>query len=325
MPKLKVVIVDYYYEHIEAERREIARLGAVLEDYHCKTEDEIIAVAKDADAVIVQFAPVTRRVVESLEKCRIIVRYAIGVDNIDVPSATERGIWVCNVPDYGVDEVSSHAVLLLLACARKLPILSRDVRQGNWNYNVAKPVHRIAGNVLGLVGLGRIPSLVARKMRGFDVETIAFDPYVTPESAAELGVRLVDMDTLLRDSDYVSVHCPLNDQTRHMFGREQFKRMKSSAVFVNTARGGVVNEKELAEALRAGEIAAAGLDVCEWEPIAPDSPLLQMDNVVVTPHVAWYSVEAIQSLQQKAAEEVVRVLSGAPPLNPVNSPQTSAF
>ena len=133
------------------------------------------------------------------------------------------------------------------------------------------------------------------------------------------------MDTLLRDSDYVSVHCPLNDQTRHMFGREQFKRMKSSAVFVNTARGGVVNEKELAEALRAGEIAAAGLDVCEWEPIAPDSPLLQVDNVIVTPHVAWYSVEAIQSLQQKAAEEVVRVLSGAPPLNPVNSPQTSAF
>ena len=160
MTELKVVIADYYYEDLAEEKREIAKIGAWLEDYHCKTEDEVVAVARDADAVIVQFAQITRRVVESLERCRVIVRYAIGVDNIDIQAATDRNIWVCNVPDYGIDEVSNQAILLLLACARKLPVLARDVRRGNWSYTVAKPMHRLAGKVLGLVGLGRIPGVL---------------------------------------------------------------------------------------------------------------------------------------------------------------------
>lgn len=318
MPKSKIVIADYYYEHLEAEKKEIARLDAILEDYHCSTEEEVIAVAKDADALVVQFAPITRHVINHLEKCRLIVRYAIGVDNIDVQAATEKNIWVCNVPDYSLDEVSNQAIVLLLACAKKLPLLARDVRKGNWDYTVAKPLYRVSGKTLGLVGLGRIPSLVAHKMRGFGVDVIAHDPYVSPETAAALDVRLVDFDTLLRESDYLSVHCPLNDATRHMFGRKQFAKMKNSAIFINTARGGIVCEKDLIAALQNGDIAAAGLDVCEQEPIARDNPLLAMDNVIVTPHIAWYSVEAIQSLQQKVGEEVVRVLSGEKPRNPVN-------
>lgn len=318
MSEFKVVIVDYYYETLDEERKEIGKLDATLEDYHCKTEDEVIEKAHGADAIIVQFAPITRRVIESLDKCKLIVRYAIGVDNIDVKAATEKGIWVANVPDYGIDEVSNQTILLLLACARKLFPLVTDVRKGNWNYTIAKPVHRIDGSVLGLVGLGRIPSLIAAKMRPFGVRILACDPFVKPEAAAEVGVELVAFDTLLEQSDFVSVHCPLNDQTRGMFGCEQFRKMKKSAFFINTSRGGTVNEVELIEALRTGAIAGAGLDVCEQEPVVPDNPLLTMDNVIVTPHVAWYSVEAVKSLQQKVAQEVVRVLSGNLPLNPVN-------
>jgi D-3-phosphoglycerate dehydrogenase len=321
MGKYKVVITDYVYEHIELERREIARLGAVLADYQCRTEEEVIGAARDADAVIVQFAPVTRRVIENLERCKVIVRYAIGVDNIDVAAAAERGIVVCNVPDYGVDEVSNHAVLLLLACSRKLVQVVAGTRRGVWDYTVAKPVYRLAGQTLGLIGLGRIPSLVATKMAGFGLNIIVYDPYADSERAKELGVERVDLETLLKTSDLISVHCPLNDFTRRMFGIEQFRMMKKTAFFVNTARGGVVAEPDLVQALREGEIAGAAIDVAEKEPMAPDNPLLAMDNVIVTPHLAWYSVEAIASLQQKAAAEVVRVLSGKAPLNPVNAPK----
>lgn len=324
MARFKVVIADTYYEDIDAETRELAKIDAAIEEHHCKTEDEVIAVARDADAVILQYAPITRRVIESLERCRVIVIYAIGYNNIDVKAAAERGIYVCNVPDYSLDEVSNMAALLILACARKLLPLAASVRRGVWDYTLAKPVFRMRGQTLGLVGMGRIPSLLARKMAGFGLNLIAFDPYVPPAAAAELGVTLVDFDTLLRESDYVSAHCPLTETTRHMFGRDQFRLMKPSAFFINTARGGIVNEPDLVAALRAGDIAGAGLDVLEREPIAPDNPLLDMDNVVVTPHIAWYSIEAIQTLQLAVAQEVARVLSGEKPKNPVNAPIRTA-
>ena len=320
MNKPKVVITDYYYESIHQEAAVMAEIGAELLDYHCQTEDEVIAVAADCDALICQFAPITRKVIESLEKCKVIVRYAIGVDNIDVAAAEEHGIYVCNVPDYGIDEVSNHAIALLLDCAKKLTYLAGQVKQGNCSYTIVKPLFRMEGKTLGLMGFGRIPRLVAKKMAGFGVHIIAYDPMMNEELARELGVTPVSFDQLLRESDYLSVHCPLTADTHHLFNEAAFRAMKPTAIFINTARGAVVNEEDLIHALEQGEIAMAGIDVTETEPIPVDHRLLKLDNAVVTPHAAWYSEEAVQSLQLKAAQEAARVLKGQPPLNPVNHP-----
>ena len=318
----KVVISDYYYENLDLERQVLSEIqDTELFDYHCKTEDEVIEAAGDADVLIVQFSPVTRYVIEGLKRCRLIVRYAIGVDNIDVEAASVHGIYVANVPDYSLDEVSNHAIALLMACAKKLPALAASVKEGKWGYSLIKPLYRMEGQVLGLAGLGRIPALVARKMSGFGMRIIAYDPYIPEETAAKLGVDLVDFETLLSESDYLSVHCPLGPETRHLFDYDKFKKMKKTSFIINTARGGVICEKDMIRALREGEIAGAGLDVCEKEPIEPDNPLLQMENVIITPHVAWYSEEAVKSLQKKVAEEAARVLRGEKPLHPVNQPK----
>lgn len=321
MSKAKAVIVDYYYEDIQQEREVLDSLDVELLDFHCSTEEEVVSVAADCDALICQFAPITRWVIERLERCKIIVRYAIGVDNIDVNAAEEHGIFVCNVPDYGIDEVSNQAIALLLDCAKKLTYLAGQVKQGNCSYTCVKPLHRMEGKTLGLVGFGRIPRAVARKMGGFGLDLIAYDPLINQEAAEELRVRPVSLEELLERSDYISVHCPLTEETRHMFDRDAFSKMKPTAIFINTARGGVVKEEDLVWALEHNVISMAGLDVTETEPIPADHPLLKLDNAVVTPHAAWYSEEAVKSLQRKAAEEVARVLSGKPPRNPVNHPQ----
>lgn len=320
MSKPKIVITDCYYETLVHEKEEAAKIGAILENYHVKTEDEAIAVAKDADAVICQFAPITRRVIESLDKCKVIVRYAIGVDNIDVQAAAEHGIYVCNVPDYSIDEVSNHTIALLMACARKLKIADQSVRSGRWSYTDLIPLYRMAGKTLGLVGLGRIPSAVATKMKNFGLQMVAYDPYQTDDYAKALGVTLVTLDELLETSDFICLHCPLNESTRHLIDSAAFEKMKPTAILVNAARGAVVCEDALIEALRSGKIAMAGVDVCEKEPIDKESELLKLPNAIVTPHVAWYSIEAVESLQQKVAQEAVRVLSGEKPLHPVNKP-----
>ena len=317
MSKFKVVICDYYYESLQQEKQVFSQLDIDLRDYHCKTEEEVIAVASDCDALICQFAPITRRVIENLKNCRVIVRYAIGVDNIDLKAAEEHGIYVCNVPDYSVDEVSNHAIALLLDCAKKLTYLANQVKQGHSSYTVVKPLYRIAGKTLGLVGFGRIPRLVA----GFDVEILTYDPMVNEAAAKALGVTPVSLEELLQRSDYISVHCPLMDSTRHMFNKESFQKMKPTAIFVNTARGGVVKEEDLVWALENGVIAMAGLDVTETEPVSVDNPLLKLPNAVVTPHAAWYSEEAVETLQRMVAEEVVRALKGEPLRSPVNHPK----
>lgn len=321
MSKFKVVICDYYYESLQQEKQVFSQLDIDLRDYHCKTEEEVIAVASDCDALICQFAPITRRVIESLKNCRVIVRYAIGVDNIDLKAAEDHGIYVCNVPDYSVDEVSNQAIALLLDCAKKLTYLANQVKQGNSSYTVVKPLYRIAGKTLGLVGFGRIPQLVAKKMAGFGVDIITYDPYVNETAAEALNVTPVSLEELLQRSDYISVHCPLMDSTRHMFNKEAFQKMKPTAIFVNTARGGVVKEEDLVWALENGIIAMAGLDVTETEPVSVDNPLLKLPNAVVTPHAAWYSEEAVETLQRMVAEEVVRALKGEPLRSPVNHPK----
>lgn len=317
----KVVISDYYYESLAQEEKILSGIGAEIFAHHCTTEDEVISAAEDCDALICQFAPITGRVIRALRRCRVIVRYAIGVDNIDVKAAEECGITVCNVPDYSIDEVSNHAIALLLDCAKKLTFVAGQVKRGRTGYGAVKPLFRMEGRVLGLMGFGRIPRMVARKMSGFGLRMIAYDPMMDAAAARELGVTPVGFQQLLEESDYLSVHCPLTDETRHLFDRRAFERMKPSAIFINTARGAIVKEEDLIEALKDGRIAMAGLDVTETEPIPADHPLLQMDNALVTPHVAWYSEEAMLSLQRKAAEEVAGVLTGKPPRHPVNRPQ----
>lgn len=316
--QLKVVITDYEYPSIDTEREVITGAGHELVAHQANTEDALIAATCDADAVIVQYASITRAVIERLKHCRMIIKYGIGVNNIDVDAATEHRVYVCNVPDYGLDEVSNHAIAMLLSCARKLSAADRGMKNGVWGNSCIRPVTRLAGCTLGLVGFGALGQLVAKKMRGFDLRIIAFDPYLDQKRADELGVRGVDFETLCRESDFISVHCPLNKHTQHLFNKSAFQQMKQTAYFINTSRGGVVCENDLIEALAAGKIAGAGLDVYEVEPLSRKSKLLEFPNVITTGHLAWYSDQAISTLQLKVAEEVVNVLAGNKPFHPCN-------
>lgn len=315
----KVVITDYEYPNIDSERRIVAEADFELADYQVKTEAELMDATRDADVVIVQYATASRRVIENMTRCKAIIKYGIGVNNIDAEAASERGIYVCNVPDYGLDEVSNHAIAMLLALARKLPLADRNLRNGVWGAAALKPIMRLSECTLGLVGFGALGKLVARKMAAFGVAIVVFDPFLDSAAAQALGVEAVTIDELCRRSDFVSVHCPLTPETHHLFNRDRLKLMKPSAILVNTSRGPVVEEQALAEALRSGIIAGAGLDVYEAEPLAPDSELRSLDNAILTSHVAWYSEQAIDILQIKAAEEAVNILRGNKPFHACNS------
>ena len=318
--RFRVVVTDADYPAFDEERSVLERIGAELVIHQARTEPELISACHGADALLNQYAQITPTVVESLDRCRVMVRYGVGIDTINVPAATRRGIWVCNVPDYGTDEVSDHTVTLLLAAARKLVPLVNAVQAGQWDVNIAKPIRRLRGSTLGLVGLGRIGSAVARKARPFGFELIAaHDPHVGGSHFADREVRRVDLDQLLAMADYVSIHCPLTEDTRHLIGEPELDGVKSSAFLINAARGAIVDNAALAGALREGRIAGAALDVVELEPIPHDHPLLGLPNCLITPHAAWYSEEASRDLKTKAAEEVARVLLGEAPRCPVNA------
>src|SRR2546426_1152835 len=251
---------------------------------------------------------------------RIVVEDdGIGVDNVDVDAATARGIVVTNVPDYCVEEVSDHALALLLACARKVPFLDRRVRDGRWDVRDAAPMHRLSGRVLGLVGFGKIPRALAGKARALGLELLAFDPYVGAEEMTAHGVRKVTLEDLVAQADFVSVHAPLTAGTRGFIGEALLRAMKPTAYVINTARGPLVSQDALLRALREGWIAGAALDVLETEPPAAVDALRALDTLIVTPHVAFYSEESVQELQRKAAENVVSVLLGDAPRYPVNA------
>lgn len=315
---MKVVITDYQYENIDQEKKIFQDAGIELVEYQFKEPKDLIGLIDDADAVITQYSDINADVIENLQHCKMIIKYGIGVNNIDVDAATKKGIYVCNVPDYGVEEVSNHAVTMILALSKKLPTITRALKDGDWGYNSIVPLFRFSEATIGLVGFGRIPQLVAKKLSGFGVRILAYDPYIKEEQAKELGVTSVDFDTLCKESDYISLHCPLTAETEHLFTLDTFKKMKKTAVIVNTARGPIIKEKDLIMALQEGLIAGAGLDVFETEPVTVDNPLLHMENVIATPHCAWYSLRAIDNVQRKAAEEVANVLLGNEPWNCVN-------
>jgi D-3-phosphoglycerate dehydrogenase len=317
-PRFRAVITDADYPDVAQERAILEAVGAELIREHVTTEDELIRVLARADVVLTQYAQLTARVIDSLDRCRGIVRYGVGYDTVDLAAATRRGIPVCNVPDYGTDEVSDHAITLLLAVARKLIPLARGVQDGIWSLEPIKPVGRLRGRTLGIVGLGRIGALTAAKAQAFGIRVIACDPYRPMHYFAERNVGRAELDALLRESDYVSLHAPLSNDTRHLIGERTLGLMKPTAFLVNTARGGLVDAAALAHALRSGQIAGAALDVAETEPIPRDSPLLGLENCIITPHAAWYSDESSAALQRLAGEEAARLLLGEPPRCPVN-------
>ncbi len=316
MSNFHVVIVNLGYPSFETEQKILSPLDAAVipAESDCTTEDEVIAVARDAHAILVREAPVSRRVIDALGHCRAIVRYGVGVDNIDLDAAAARGIYVANVPGYGTEEVSDHTIALLLSCIRNLLQRDRSLRQGRFETDINDQIHRTTGKVLGLIGYGQISQAVHRKWKGFQpARVLVSDPYADPQLITFNGGESVDPQTLLTESDYVSLHAPLTDETRHIIDAEALGRMKSTAILINTARGELIDETALIDALYNNQILAAGLDVFESEPISSDHPLAVLPNVILTSHVGWYSKDAVTELQTRAAEEVKRVLSGERP------------
>lgn len=315
--RAKVVISDYVWESLDVEKK---TLGDVAELVALKTKkpEEFLGEAKDCDALLNTYAgPITADVMARMPKCRIIARYGIGVDTIDLEAATRAGIIVTNNPTYCIEEVAEQTMALILSSARKIPFYDRMVRSGRWEVPPGKPIYRLAGRTLGLVGFGNIARQVAVRAAAFGLNVLYSDPFVK-EGQFKVPGRAVDLDTLLRDSDFVSLHPPLTPQTRKMIGEDAFVKMKRTAILVNCARGPIVDTDALVSALDAKRIAGAALDTVDPEPLPDPHPLRGRDNVILNPHVAWYSEQAMTGLQAGAPNEVRRVLSGQWPVNVVN-------
>ncbi|MDO7786042.1 C-terminal binding protein [Desulforamulus aquiferis] len=318
MSKPKVYVTDFEFPNLQYEENVILPIDAELIGVQCKTEEDIIEKCKDAVGLINQYAPISRKVMEALPNLKVVARYGVGVNTIDLPAATDLGIIAANVPDYCMDEVSDHAMALILACARKVVLMNNEVKKGNWDYKVSIPLYRVRGKNLGLLSFGRIAQALAKKALAFGMNLLVFDPYVPESVAKEYGAKLVSLEELLKEADFISVHSPLTPETEHMISTKEFAMMKKSAFIINTGRGPVIDEEALKQALGEGLIAGAGLDVLEIEPPAAENPLLKMDNVVINPHVAWYSVEAEAELRTKTARNVAEVLQGYFPKYLVN-------
>lgn len=317
MASFHVTVSDSVFPNLDPARQVLATIGAELRMADTPTPEGIVAAASSSDALLVTYAKITADMIRKMTKCRVISRFGIGVDNVDIDAATAAGIVVTKVPDYCIDEVSDHAMALLLAVVRKIPSSSARTHGGRWEMKAVVPIHRLRGSVLGLAGFGRIPQLVAPKAQAFGMKVVAYDPFIPADVFSRAGVEKVELPTLLATSDYISVHTPLTPETRNLFKRDTFGQMKRGAYIVNTARGPIIDEAALAEALDSGQIGGAALDVMTQEP-PPPSPLFGRDNVIITPHTSFYSEESLVELQVKAAQEVVAVLSGKPPRNPVN-------
>jgi D-3-phosphoglycerate dehydrogenase len=322
-----VVIADYDYDDVGIERAIIEGAGLRLATAQCKTEDDVIAVARDADAIIAQYATVGAKAISALTRCEVIARYGTGTDIVDVDAATRRGILVTNVPnDWCENEVADHAMTLLLGAARKICRYDQATRAGIWRWQTGEPIHRISGRTLGLLSFGAIAQAICRRAAGFGLRVIASDPYMPAADIADRGAAPVSLEELLDQADYLVIQAPLTKETHHLIGEPELRRMKPTAILINTARGPIVSDQALYKALSEGWIAGAALDDIEEEPAkrpdwTPANPLFGLDNVIITPHAAYYSEEAIHTVRDFAASEVVRVLTGQPPLSPVNAVQ----
>lgn len=301
------------FPSVDLERSVLSDIDVEVLDVRHRPAAEVLDLARGADAVLTDYFPWTEDAIGRLGRCRVICQYGVGVDRIDVGAAASAGIVVTNTPAYCVDEMADHAVALLLAVMRKVVLYDRAVRDGIWDYNLGPEMRRLRSLTLGLIGVGRIGSAFAARAGGLGLRVVATDPQRSPEDLGRDGIEACELDQLLATADIVSLHLPLAASTRHLIDRERLASMKQGAVLINTARGGLVDQAALTEALSTGQLGGAGLDVLELEPPQPDDALLRLDNVVVTPHAGFLSREALADVQTQAAEEARRVLTGDPP------------
>src|SRR6516164_10975414 len=319
MPRFLIAVTDSPFPSLDPAKAALARVDPELRMAESAAADDILAAARDADAILVTYAKLPGTLLRQLTRCKAIGRIGLGVDNIDLPAAKALGIAVNYVPDYCLREVSDHAMALLLALARKVTLANRLVQSGRWEVPPVVPLRRLEGQVLGLVGFGNIPRVLAPKAAAFGLKVITYDPYVSADVVEALGVENASFEELLDRSDFVSVHAPLLPATRGLINAAAFARMKKGAFLVNTARGPLVDEAALITALDAGQLGGAGLDVVATEPLPKDSPLRGRDNVILSPHTAYYSIEALEELQTKCASDVARVLSGETAIYPISA------
>ena len=314
MARAKVLIADSRYLAYDQEEAVLAKINAEIVIERSDREDRIAALVGDIDGLIVNLAPITAKVVSAMKKCKCVSRYGVGYDNVDVKALKANGIYLANVPDYCAEDVSDHAFALFMDCVRKVSRKDRLVRQGQWNLTGVQEVFRICGKTFGFVGYGMIARCLHRKLGGFGLGRVLIaDPYVSAEAAGQAGAELVELDRLCAESDYISIHAPLLASTRGLIGRAQFGLMKKTAILVNTSRGPLVDAEALSDALKAGKIACAGLDVFETEPLPADSELRKLQNVTLTDHAGWYSVESMVELKTKAAQNIVDALTQGRP------------
>jgi D-3-phosphoglycerate dehydrogenase / 2-oxoglutarate reductase len=317
MPRPLIAVTDSPFPSLDPAKAALKHLDPELVMAASTSADDILAAARNADAILVTYAKLPGELLRALTRCKVIGRFGLGVDNIDITAAAALGITVTYVPDYCMHEVSDHAMALLLALARKVALSNSLVQAGRWEMSAVVPIHRLRGRVLGLVGFGNIPRALAPKAKAFGLRVVAHDPQVARETLVAAGVEAMSFEQLLEISDFVSIHAPLTPATRGLFNAERLRKMKRGAILINTARGPLLDEDALAAALDAGHLGAAALDVVAAEPLPRESRLLGRDNVILTPHTAFYSVEALDELQTKCAADVARVLAGEPPVYPV--------
>ncbi len=322
---MRIAISDCDHDSMSVEERLFAESGLSYTHLACRTEDEVIDQCRGVGIIMNQYAPFTPRVFAALSPdLKLIVRYGVGVDNIDLEAATEFGVQVCNVPDYGMHEVSDHALGLMLSLVRKLPFITALNRLGVWDYRRSIPVRRIGTLTVGIVGVGRIGNLFAHKVNALGCRVIGTDPRRPDLEREHPEITFVSFDTLVRESDVISIHCPLTPETHNLFGADAFGRMKPTALIINTARGGIIDETALADALARGAIGGAAIDTAAREPLSAGLPLLSHVNCLVTPHMAWYSEESAEELNRKVAEEAIRFARGDTVCYPVNTPNAAS-
>jgi D-3-phosphoglycerate dehydrogenase len=321
---MKIVITDHRFPNIDHERRSVEMEGWQLVEGHVTQEEEVAELCRDADAVLSVRAPISRRVIAGMERCQVIVRYGIGVETVDISAASERGIMVANVPDYCVDEVSDHALTLLLMLSRQAVPATRLAREPTWSTSSMPRLHRLRDQYCGLFGAGKIGSLLASKLKSLGMKIIVYDPYLPKDQARETGMTKVSLEELLQSSDYISLHAPLTAETTHVFTHSTFARMKRSAFLINTARGGLVDEIALLSAIDDGQVAGAALDVLESETAVTPvrSALVAHPKVIVTAHTGWLSEEARDALQVKAIDQIISSLKGTKPYGLINKELT---
>lgn len=317
MAKYTVCVSDERHASYNVEREMLKGIDAELKLCHCVTDSDIAQQCADADAILLDLAPMTAKAIAGLKKCKVISRYGVGFENVDLDAATKADIQVTNVPDYCMEDVSDHALALMMSCLRHIPMRDRKVREGSWNLQATS--FRLKEKTLGVIGAGRIARTLIHKVSGFDLkEIVAYDPYISAENLAKIGVRKVELDELLQISDIISLHLHANAETNGMINKDTLAKMKKTAILINVSRGPLVNDADLLEALENNRILAAGLDTHNREPLGADSPFCKLDNVVLTDHTAYSTMEGVQELKTKAAQNVIDVLTGTSPKYPVN-------